>query len=74
MASNDLAKHDRITESIIKCTSNKKNKLKGCASTEIIDQYLHEILHINNLQMDLAMQTISNDKTVRSNTKKIIGI
>ena len=32
------------------------------------DEYLAQIVHINNLQMELAIQIISNDKTVRSNT------
>ena len=35
---------------------------------EINDEYLGEILHHNNLYMELAMQIISNDKTVRGNT------
>ena len=32
------------------------------------EHYLHEILHNNNSQMELVMQIISNDKTVRNDT------
>ena len=35
---------------------------------EINDQYLVEILDNNDILMDLAMQIISNDKTVRNET------
>ena len=34
----------------------------------IDDEYLVEILNNNNIQTELAMQVVSNDKTVRSNT------
>ena len=33
---------------------------------EINDKFLDETLHKTNFQMELAMQIISNDKTVRS--------
>ena len=53
--------------------SNKKNKnsLKTGSiheNIEINDQYLDESLDNNDVQMDLAMQIISTDKTVRSET------
>ena len=35
---------------------------------EITDQYLDEILDNNDVQMDLAMQIISTDRTVGSDT------
>ena len=45
-----------------------KNKLKGGGNNEINHEFLNEILHNNNLKMELAMQIITNDQTVRSNT------
>ena len=44
------------------------NKLKGGANIEINDKVLDGILHNNNLQLELAMQVISNDQTVRNDT------
>ena len=35
---------------------------------EFNDEYKDEIIHNNNSQMELGMQTISNDKTVRNDT------
>ena len=35
---------------------------------EINEHYLDEIFHNNNFQRELAMQNISNEKTVRSDT------
>ena len=56
----------------VKCLESKnKNNLKGGSiykDVEINDKYLDEILHNNNLKMDLAMQIISIDKTLGSNT------
>ena len=54
LTSNDFVKPDTNTESIIKRTSNKKNKNileAGSAheKIEINDKYLDEILHKNNL-------------------------
>ena len=46
----------------------KKNKLKGGAINEIIEKYLNEIVHNKYLYMDLAIQIITNDKPVRSDT------
>ena len=46
----------------------KKNKMKGGVNVEIDDKYLEEILHIKNLQLELAMQIISNAQTVGSKT------
>ena len=48
--------------------------MKGRANTEINGEYLDEILHNINLQMDLAMQIISNDQTVRSGTVHALKI
>ena len=45
----------------------KKSKLKGGGNIENNDNYLNEILHNNNLYIELAMQIISIDKTVGSN-------
>ena len=49
----------------------KKTKLKGGSvheNVQINEHYLDEILHKNNLQMELAVQIISNDKPVRNDT------
>ena len=57
----------------VKPNTFKKNKMKGGSSWEnhgINDQYLDEILHNIKLLRELAMQIVSNDKTVRSNTIK----
>ena len=68
MSSNELAKPETNTK------SNKQNKnfLKAGSVQENIEnniENLDEILHNNNLQMDyLAMQIVSNDKTVRCDT------
>ena len=69
MTSNDLAKPETNTNT----KTNEKNKIVLKAGSmhdniEIKDEYLAEILHENDLYMDLAMQIISNDKTVRSDT------
>ena len=49
-----------------KTGKNKKSKLKGDAIIEINEHYLDEILWNNNSQMELAIQIISTDKTVRN--------
>ena len=46
------------------------NKLKDGANITINEHYLDEILHKKNPEMESAMQIISNDKTVRSDTKQ----
>ena len=48
-----------------------KNNLKGGSvheNVEISDEYLDENLQNNNFQMDLAMQILSSNKTVRNDT------
>ena len=65
MTSNDLK--------TIQTTSNKKNKnvLKAGSvqqNIEINEPYLDEILHNNNSWMELAMQIICNDNTIRNDT------
>ena len=62
MTSNDL----KTTSS--EPTTNRKNKLKGGANVEINEKFLDEIVHSSYLKMDLAIQKIANDKTVRSET------
>ena len=42
--------------------------MKGGRKFEINDEFLDEILHKNDLKMDLAMQLISNGKTIRNDT------
>ena len=70
----------KVTSSELKITSNdlktisnepvknKKNKLKGGENIEINEKSLDEIVHNNYLWMDLAIQLIAEDKTVRSDT------
>ena len=56
---------------MVKPNTSKKNKLKSGSLKEnqqINVEQLDEILHDNNLYMEIAMQIISNDETVRSNT------
>ena len=48
----------------------KSKILKSGANIEINEHYLDEILHNKNSQIELAMQIISNDKTVRNDTIK----
>ena len=73
MTSIDFAKPETNTEAIVKHSSNKGNEnfLKGGSlykDIELDDKNLDEVLHNNNLQVEFAMQIISNDQTVRSNT------
>ena len=42
--------------------------MEGGAKIDTNDKYLDEILHNNNKKIELAMQTISIDKTVRIDT------
>ena len=70
MTSNDL----KTTQT--KTKSNEKNKiiLKVGSMQENIeknDQYFDEILDNNDIKKDLAMQIISNDKTLRSGQLKV---
>ena len=46
----------------------KKNKLKGGANTEINEKNLDETVHNIYPYMDLAIQIIAKNKTVRSDT------
>ena len=73
MTLNYIAKPDTNTESTVKRISNERNKnVLKCGSVheniEINEKYLEKILHNNNLQLNIAMQIISKDKTVRSET------
>ena len=67
MTSNDLkttqtnAKSNRTNRNFLEARSTNEN-------TEINDDYLDEILQNNNCYMELPMQIISNDKTVRNGT------
>ena len=56
------------SKKIIETVKPKKNKLKGGAYIQINRDYLDEILHNDNLYMKLAIQIISYDQTVKSNT------
>ena len=42
--------------------------MKGDRNIKVNDDFLDEILHNNNSKMELAMQIVSHDKTVRSET------
>ena len=58
-------------DSTVNHTTNKRSKLKGGSvheSDEINDEKIDENLHKFNLQVELAMQIISSDNNVRSNT------
>ena len=74
VTSNDLRRPLLIsTESssvfeMVKPNTSKENKLKRGGKIETNDNHLDEILHNNNLCMELAIQIISNDQSVRSNT------
>ena len=67
---NELKKPSPVI-GMAKRNTSKKSKEK-CGSLketfDNIDEYLNETLHNINLWMELGMQNISNDKTVRSNT------
>ena len=70
---NSNNKRPRLTSNDLKPASNesvksKKSKLKRCGSVEINDQYLDEILDNNNIYIKLAMENVSNDRTIRSET------
>ena len=69
----DLKKPQSISESHHEVKPVKsKNKLKGGANIEINEQYLDEILDKNDTKMDLAVQIVSIDKTVRNDTKQVL--
>ena len=65
MTSNDL----KTTQTNTKSNRKKKKPKNGSVheNVEINEHYLDESLHKNNLKMELAMQIVSKDKTVRSN-------
>ena len=42
--------------------------MKRCGNLESIEEYLDETLQFNNLQLELAVHLISNDKIVKSDT------
>ena len=77
---NDNSKDERDVErpqmtsnadSAVNPATNKKSKLDVGSMYQIDennDEHLGEILHNNNLYKEIAMQIISFDKTVRSNT------
>ena len=52
----------------IETVKPKRNKYKGGANIEFNSEHLGEIYHSFNLYLELAMQIISNDQTVRSIT------
>ena len=62
MTSNDL----KISSN--QPVKNEKSKFKSGEKIEINDQYLDEILDNNNIKIKLAMEIISNDQTIRSET------
>ena len=67
MTSNHVVKPETNTKS----NTKNKNILKAGSvhgNIGINDEYSDENLHNKNSQMELAMQIISNDKTVRSDT------
>ena len=67
MTSNDL----KTTQTITQSKKKNKNVLTAGSMQENIendDQCLDEILDNNHKQMELAIQIIANDKTVRSDT------
>ena len=73
MTSNYFVKPDITLEYTVKRTFNKRNKNNSKAASvhdniEITDEFWDKILHSNNLWIDLAMQIISNDQTVRNQT------
>ena len=61
----------KTTQTITKSNRKNKNILKFGSvheNNEIIDQVLDKILDNNHIYMELAMQIIPSDKTVRTNT------
>ena len=68
MSSNDLKKPQMTSNDPEVKTVKSRNKLKGGANREKNDKKLDETLHNNKILLDLAMQIICNDQTVRSNT------
>ena len=67
MTSDDL----KTTQTKTKSNRKNKNILKAGyiqKNFEINHHYLEEILDKNDIQMDLAMQIISTDKTVNNDT------
>ena len=70
MTSNDLRRPQMVSIDPEVKPIESKNKLEGDTIIEVNDKYLDEILHNHNLKMELAMQMISIDQTVRSATVK----
>ena len=73
MTSNDLEKPRMISnaDSTIIHTIDKRSKLKSVSVPEIDDsndEYSDGTFQINNLSIELAIQILSIDKTVRINT------
>ena len=65
MTSNDRVKPNKRNEN----TSNDGSVHENIESN---DQYLDESLHNKNSWVELAMQIVSNDKTVRSDTTQVL--
>ena len=72
MTSNDLKRPQSTSKQNFKSSENKKkNNVKAGSvhdNVEINEHYLDEILQKNNPQMELVMQIIPNDKTLRKDT------
>ena len=68
MTSNDLKRTQMTSKDTDVKPVKSKNKMKSVANIEINDKSLDESFRKNNPQLDLAMQIISNDQTVRSDT------
>ena len=70
MTSNDLKRPQPTSNENGKKVKTKNNLKGGFVhdNVEINDQYLDELLDNINIQMDLAIQIISTDKTVRNVT------
>ena len=73
VTSNEL----KLSSNDLKTTSNepvkkKKNKLKGGANIENNTKCIDEFIHNKYLQMELAMEIISNDKTVKNDTVHVL--
>ena len=68
-----MTSNDAVVNSTVKTLASvkpvkTKNKMKGIGNREIDAEYSDEFIHKNNLQMELAKQMTSNDKTARNNT------
>ena len=54
----------------VKPNTSKKENLKGGANIEINDKYSDEFLHSINPQIELAMQIISNEETIKKHSTR----